>query len=342
MILSQTPYRISFFGGGTDYPEWYRENGGAILSTTINKYCYISCRYLPPFFEHKHRLVYSQIEDVKNISEIKHRAAKAVMQYMDVTRGIEIHHDGDLPARSGIGSSSSFTVGLLNSLYALRGQRISKKDLASLAIYIEQKIIGEIVGSQDQIAASYGGLNHVEFHRDGSFLVNPVIANLDKIQKLSNNLLLFFTGFQRTAEVIAKSKVDNFDNKKFELRRMQSYVSEGLSILESTSDNIDHFGPILHESWMLKRELSSSVTTQRIDEIYVSALKAGATGGKIIGAGGGGFILFYVPEEKQAKVRETLQSLLEVHFEFETGGSRIALYDPKLAGVTSGGTVGKS
>ena len=333
MILSQTPYRISFFGGGTDYPGWFKEYGGSVISTSINKYCYISCRYLPPFFEHKHRIVYSQIESVRNLSEIKHRAARAVMQYAEVTDGLEIHYDGDLPARSGIGSSSSFTVGLLNALYAIRGQRVSKRDLAFRAIHIEQNIIGETVGSQDQIAAAYGGLNHIEFLRDGTFTVNPIVAKQSKVKDLSNNLLLFFTGWQRTAETIAKTQVENFSKKIVELKKMQSYVNDGLAILESANGSIDDFGRLLHESWMLKRGLSTSVTSDRIDEIYNSGLNAGALGGKLVGAGGGGFILFYAPPETHQKIRATFSSLLEVRFEFESGGSRIALYDPNLAGV---------
>lgn len=330
MIITQTPYRISFFGGGTDYPTWFREYGGAVLSSAINKYCYISCRRLPPFFEHKHRIVYSQIESVRNISEIKHPSVRAVLERFNQQDGIEIHHDGDLPARSGIGSSSSFTVGMLKTMYASQGRMVSKYDLASEAIHIEQNIIGEAVGSQDQIAAAYGGINKISFHPNGSFTVDPIIMTSERIRDFNANLLLFFTGFSRTAATVAKTKIDNMPNKKQQLMAMKTFVDEGISILQDERRNLDEIGTLLHESWILKRELSDKVSNSSIDSIYQSGLDAGAVGGKILGAGGGGFVLFYVRPENQAAVRERLKNLIEVNFAFDYQGSRVSLYDPSF------------
>ena len=335
MIITQTPYRISFFGGGTDYPTWFREYGGAVLSSAINKYCYISCRRLPPFFEHKHRIVYSQIESVHNLEEIKHPSVKAVLQLFKQNEGIEIHHDGDLPARSGIGSSSSFTVGMLKTMYAMQGKMISKQDLAAEAIHVEQNIIGEAVGSQDQVAATYGGINKITFHPNNNFTVEPIIMTADRIRDFNSNLLMFFTGFSRTAAVVAKTKIDNMQNKKRQLMVMKAFVDEGLGILQNERRNLDEIGTLLHESWKLKRELSEKVSSSAIDDIYQAGLDAGAVGGKILGAGGGGFVLFYVRPEHQAAVRERFKDLIEVNFSFDYQGSRIALYDPSFGSNTS-------
>lgn len=333
MVICQTPFRISFFGGGTDYPAWYLENGGAVLSTTINKYGYISCRPLPPFFDHKHRIVYSKIETVRETSEIDHPAVRAVFNYMNVQEGLEIHYDGDLPARSGLGSSSSFTVGLLNTLNALRGQMKSKQQLAEETLHIEQNIIKETVGSQDQIAAAYGGFNRVNFLQNGKFDVKPVIIPPARSEEFNKNLMLFFTGFSRIAETVAKSKIENFKAKSLHLHRMREMVDEAQIILQNTNMKLDDIGKMLHETWMLKRELSDKVSTSQIDEIYETGMKHGALGGKILGAGGGGFILFYVPQEKQNAVRENLKSLIEVPFDFEYGGSQIILYNPSMAAL---------
>lgn len=330
MIISQTPYRISFFGGGTDYPKWFREYGGAVLSTAINKYCYISVRHLPPFFEHKHRIVYSQIESVRELDEIKHPSVRECLKFMGAPDGLEIHHDGDLPARSGIGSSSSFTVGMLNALHALQGRMISKMDLSKLAIDIEQNKIGEAVGSQDQIAAAFGGLNKVTFHPDDSFTVEPVIMTSERIIEFNRKLMLFFTGFSRTAAVVAQSKIENFDKKKRQLMMMRAFVDEGLAVMQNPRRNLDELGTLLHEGWRLKRELSEKVTSNEIDQIYEAGVDAGATGGKLIGAGAGGFMLFYVPLDKQDAVRERLKHLIEVNFQFDFQGSRISLYDPNF------------
>lgn len=330
MVICQTPVRISFFGGGTDYPAWYKEHGGAVVSTTINKYGYISCRKLPPFFEHKHRVVYSKIETVRNVDEIDHPAVKAVFKYLDIQQGLEIHYDGDLPARSGLGSSSCFTVGLLNALYALRGERKSKQQLAEEAIHVEQNLIKETVGSQDQVAAAYGGFNRIDFMPSGHIRVNPIIISHDRMQNFNDHLMLFFTGFSRIAETVAKSKIENFRQKQGHLFNMIKMADHAQNIFQSQGESFDDIGKMLHEAWSLKKELSDKVSTSRIDEIYDVGMKNGALGGKILGAGGGGFILFYARPEVQPQIREALKPLLQVPFKFEFGGSQIALYNPHL------------
>ena len=328
MIITRTPYRISFFGGGTDYPGWYREHEGAVLATTIDKYCYISCRRLPPFFEHKHRIVYSRIESVCNIDDIEHPAVRAVLNWSKVVDGLEIHHDGDLPARSGLGSSSAFTVGLVHALQGLNGQMASQQALAKNAIHIEQNIIGENVGSQDQISAAYGGLNRIDFHRDDSFDVTPIIIPAHRRDELRSHLLLCFTGFSRIADEIAKSQIDNFKNREPELKRMREMVDEAISILASSNVTIDEFGKLLADSWKYKRSLSDRVSTPEIDHIYDEAMRCGAIGGKILGAGGGGFMLLFAKPERHAEIRERLKNLVHVTFNFENAGSRVVLYQP--------------
>jgi D-glycero-alpha-D-manno-heptose-7-phosphate kinase len=328
MIITRTPFRISFFGGGTDYPAWYLEHGGLVLATTIDKYCYITCRHLPPFFEHKHRIVYSHIENVREIAEIQHPAARAVLDWLKVEDGLEIHHDGDLPARSGLGSSSSFTVGLLHAIRALRGQYVSKDELASQAIHVEQKVIQENVGSQDQISAAFGGLNRIEFRQNGSFDVAPVITAPDRCADLQGHLMLFFTGVSRIASEVAKAKIDNLKNRVVELKTMHAMVDEAIAILQDRHTPINAFGELLDRSWQLKRSLSDRVSTPDIDTLYGAAREAGATGGKIIGAGGGGFLLLFVQPELQLRVRERLHGLVYVPFKFENSGSRVVLYQP--------------
>ncbi|MDR4508974.1 MAG: hypothetical protein MRJ65_12200 [Candidatus Brocadiaceae bacterium] len=328
MIISRTPYRISFFGGGTDYSVWYRENEGAVLSSTIDKYCYITCRYLPPFFEHKHRIVYSKIESVTDISEIRHPSVKATLQFMGINDGLEIHHDGDLPARTGIGSSSSFTVGLLNAIYALKGTMPTRTQLAQDAIEIEHTILKENVGAQDQVSASFGGFNKITFNASNTFQVNPVIVNYNRYQELQNHLMFFFTGFSRFASDIAKSQIENTDKKKHELWIIRQMVDEAISILSKDNNDIGDFGKLLHESWKLKKSLSEKVTMPQIDEIYEIALKAGALGGKLTGAGGGGFMLIFARPEDQPKIREKLKRLLLVPIKFENNGSQIVVYQP--------------
>lgn len=328
MIITRTPFRVSFFGGGTDYPPWFRENSGAVLATTIDKYCYISCRHLPQFFEHKHRIVYSSIENVSEINEIKHPAVREVLRWAKVDRGLEIHHDGDLPARSGLGSSSAFTVGLINALAALEGRIIGKDQLALDAIHVEQDIINENVGSQDQISAAYGGFNKIVFNPDDTFDVQPIILNQKRKLSLQNHLMLFFTGFSRIASEVAESKIANFKNREFELRAMHNMVDEAISILQNSDAPIDEFGYLLHKSWELKRNLSDKVSTPQIDELYEKAIRAGAIGGKLLGAGGGGFMLVFVKPELQANVKSALSHLVHVPFKFDNSGSKVVLYHP--------------
>lgn len=277
MIISKTPFRISFFGGGTDYPVWYKEKGGAVLSTTIDKYCYITVRYLPPFFEHKHRIVYSKIENVKHTSEIRHPAVKAIVEFCKIDKGLEIHHDGDLPARAGLGSSSSFSVGLLHSLHALGGAIISKSQLAKEAIGVERDILKENVGSQDQIAVAYGGFNKIIFCNDGEFRLEPITLKKERLQQLQNHLLLMFTGVPHLASSVARAQIKNTPNKKEELNSMQQMVDEAIAILNGNR-NILEFGKLLNESWKLKKSISEKISDMTIDNIYDLALRTGATG----------------------------------------------------------------
>jgi D-glycero-alpha-D-manno-heptose-7-phosphate kinase len=329
MIISRTPYRISFFGGGTDYPVWYRENGGAILGTTIDKYCYISCRFLPPFFEHKYRIVYSKIESVKDISEIAHPAVRAALDYIKIEEGVEIHHDGDLPARTGIGSSSSFTVGILHCLYALKGIMPTKRRLATEAIHIERNVLKEYVGSQDQVLVAVGGFNKITFDSDDDFQVTPITIGKERLQFLQDHLMLYFTGFSRFASEVAKSQIENTPQKKPELFTMQQMVDEGISILNS-DNSIMEFGKLLHEAWRLKRILSEKVSTSQIDEIYEAAREAGAVGGKLLGAGGGGFMVLFARPEDQPSIKQRLNKLLQVPFKFGAQGSKIVVYEPGI------------
>lgn len=326
MIISRTPYRISFFGGGTDYPDWYRKHGGTVLATTINKYCYLSVRYLPPFFWHKFRIVYSNVEMCNEIDEIAHPAVREIIRYLKIKRGLEIHHDGDLPARSGLGSSSAFTVGLLHALYALKGRMPDRQQLAKESIHIEQRVIKEFVGSQDQILAAHGGFNHITFHKNGEIKLRPVTISSKRIKELEGNLMLFYTGIPRTASTVAQSFVEKIDNKKKQLSIMQDSVEKAISILTGKND-IRNFGELLNEFWLLKRSLSTQVSNSAIDEIYKKSLASGAIGGKLIGAGGGGFLLLFVPPKNQKRVRDKLHKLIHVPFKFEQYGSQIIFVD---------------
>lgn len=328
MIINKTPFRISFFGGGTDFPVWYKENCGAVLSTTINKYCYISIRYLPPFFEHKHRIVYSYIENVKHIQEIKHPVIKALLKIFKIKAGVEIHHDGDLPARSGLGSSSAFTVGMLNSLYALQGKMISKPKLATEAIYIEREVLKENVGSQDQIAVAYGGFNKITFQNDHNFKVEPVTLAKNKIRQLEDYLLLIFTGLSRFSSDIVAEQIKNTVSRKKELTAMYEMVDRAIEILNSNT-NIVKFGELLHESWLFKKSLSNKISNSEIDNLYDTALRNGAVGGKLLGGGGGGFMLLFVPPDLKKKLRQCFKKLIEVNFSFENNGSQIIYYSPQ-------------
>lgn len=326
MIISRTPFRISFFGGGTDYPVWYKENKGAVLATTINKYCYITCRYLPPFFGHKYRIVHSLIENVKGASEIKHPAVRACLKYMKIKEGVTIHHDGDLPARSGLGSSSSFTVGLLNTLYALKGIIPTKRQLALDAIHVEQELIKENVGSQDQVMAAFGGFNHVEFGGDHHILVKHITINEEKTEQLHSHTLLFFTGLSRIASDIAHEQINNTHRMKKELTSMHQMVEEAIKIINT--NKIKEFGKLLHESWLVKKSLSDKISMPHIDDIYDTARRSGAIGGKLLGAGGGGFMLIFAEPHKHDRIKEKLKKLLYVPFRFENLGSQIIFYQP--------------
>ena len=326
MIISRTPFRISFFGGGTDYPDWYRKHGGAVLATTIDKYCYITARHLPPFFEHRICLVYSKIEYCQTIEEIAHPSVREVLRFLDVQRGVEIHHDGDIPARSGMGSSSAFTVGLLHALYALKGQMVSKRQLAMESVHLEQDVLKETVGSQDQVLAAYGGFNHITFAPNGEISVRPVTLSRDRMQELNAHVMLFYTGIKRTASTIADTYVSDIDDKRRQLRLMRELVDEGVSILGGGQDLVG-FGELLHEAWQAKRSLSAKVSNSYVDDIYDQARAAGAVGGKLIGAGGGGFIVFFAPPERHAAIRERLAKLIHVPIKFEFGGSQIIFFD---------------
>ena len=326
MIISRTPFRISFFGGGTDYPDWYRKHGGAVLATTIDKYCYITARHLPPFFEHRICLVYSKIEYCQTIEEIAHPSVREVLRFLDVQRGVEIHHDGDIPARSGMGSSSAFTVGLLHALYALKGQMVSKRQLAMESVHLEQDVLKETVGSQDQVLAAYGGFNHITFAPNGEISVRPVTLSRDRMQELNAHVMLFYTGIKRTASTIADTYVSDIDDKRRQLRLMRELVDEGVSILGGGQDLVG-FGELLHEAWQAKRSLSAKVSNSYVDDIYDQARAAGAVGGKLIGAGGGGFIVFFAPPERHAAIRERLAKLIHVPVKFEFGGSQIIFFD---------------
>lgn len=329
MIISRTPFRISFFGGGTDYPAWYSKQGGAVLATTIDKYCYLTCRHLPPFFEHRIRVVYSKIESCQTVDEIQHPVVREIFRYLNIDRGVEIHHDGDLPARSGMGTSSSFTVGLLHAMYALKGQMPSKWQLAKESTYVEQEILGETVGSQDQVLAAYGGFNHITFPRDGGEIsVRPMTLPQERIKELNDHLVLLYTGIMRTASDIAETYVQDIESRERQLRSIMGMVNEGISIL-SSGQNITRFGELLHESWQAKRALGSIVSNTYVDEVYEQAMAAGAVGGKLLGAGGGGFMLFFVPPAKQQSLRERLNRLIHVPFKFEFSGSQIIFFNPQ-------------
>ena len=322
MIITRTPFRVSFFGGGTDYPAWYKEHGGAVLATTIDKYCYLSCRYLPPFFEARYRTVYNKTELTKTIAEIEHPVVRTCLNHMDFSaQGTEIVHYADLPSRTGLGSSSSFTVGLLHALSGLKGQMLTKRQLAEMAIDIEQNKLAENVGSQDQVSAAFGGFNLIQFQESG-FEIRPLTFSAERMHELEGSLMLVFTGISRFASEVAAHQVQNISKKAPELRAMRKMVDEAIGILTSSQDMAD-FGRLLHEAWTLKASISPYVSSREIDELYLRARNAGALGGKLLGAGGGGFMLFYVKPERQAAVKKALEGYLQVPFRFETIGTQV-------------------
>lgn len=326
MIISRTPFRVSFFGGGTDYPGWYLEHGGAVLVTTIDKYCYLTCRYLPPFFEHKFRIIYSKVENCRTIDDIQHPAAREVIRYLGIERGLEIHHDADLPARSGLGSSSAFTVGLLHALHALEGRMVGKRDLSREAIHLEQAILRETVGSQDQASTAHGGFNLIAFHPSGEVAVTPIAISASRLHELNDHLMLFYTGIKRTAETVARTYVDDISAKRRQLRLMRELTDEAMAVL-STGADLKAFGELLHEAWEAKRSLSEAVSNDDVDAVYAAARREGAIGGKLLGAGGGGFFLVFAPPERHPFIRERLGELIYVPFRFEHSGSQVIFMD---------------
>lgn len=324
MIITRTPFRISFFGGGTDYPVWYREHGGAVLSTSINKYCYITVRHLASLFPYKYRIRYTHQEEVMSLADIKHPSVRACLNYLQFGEtSIEMQHNADLPAMIGLGSSSSFTVGFLHALYTMLGKKVSKQQLAEEAIHIEQERVGENVGSQDQAIAAFGGLNKIEFGTDGGITASPLPIVREKIDRLGEHCMLIFTGQSRIASDIAAEQIKNTPKKDKELWAMREMVDESIKILTSENDRFKDFGALLHEGWQIKRTLSSKITNPVIDAMYEDALNVGAYGGKLLGAGGGGFLLLFVPPELQPKVREYFKKFIFIPFAFEQGGTQV-------------------
>lgn len=329
MIITSTPLRVSFFGGGTDYPVWYREHGGSVLATAIDKRCYITCRRLPPFFEYHSRISYSKVENVTRNEAIEHPSVRACLQFLKINDGVEIHHVADLPARTGLGTSSAFTVGLLLGLYGLKERMRDKQGLATDAIHVEQDLLGEAVGSQDQVSAAFGGFNRINFQKDGGIEVRRVLTAQNRLTELEQHLALFFTGFSRTASEIATQQVETTPHKKRELSMMLQLVDEAEAILTNCNRPISEFGRLLHESWQIKRTLTQKISNANLDEIYEAGLSAGALGGKLLGAGGGGFMLFFVPPEKREALRMRLRKLLCVPFRFSDRGSHVVVYEPE-------------
>ena len=326
MIISRTPFRISFFGGGTDYPVWYRENGGRVISTTIDKYCYVTLRELPPFFKYKHLLRYFEREEVNTINEIKHPSIRECLKYLEMNKSIELVHHADLPAQSGLGSSSTFTVGLLMAGYALNNQMRTKSQLAHDAIEIEQRRIGEAVGSQDQTAAAFGGLNIINFGGYRELEVTPLTISTEKMRNLEDHLMLFFTGFVRNASEIAQKQIEITSSKTKELDIMVELCKEAEELLVSSENGFLEWGELLNEQWKVKKSMTNLITNSKIDEMYEEGIRSGALGGKLLGAGGGGFILFLVPPEKHDQIKANLNTILHVPFKFDFSGSQIVYY----------------
>ena len=319
---------MSFFGGGTDLELFFRENGGAVISTTFDKYCYVTVRHLPRFFEYSTELSYSQTERVKSVGEIKHPAIRNAMKLLDMHE-IRLTYEADLPARSGLGTSSSFAVGMLNAFHALKGQYADKKQLADEAIYLERVLCNEEGGLQDQIAASYGGFNRIDFNKDGRYEVSPIIIHPQRKKLLNENLLMFFTGFTRFSSDLQKANASGYAQKKKQLLEMLSLVDEAEAILTDKKTSLDEFGLLLDRTWRLKRQTGGAITTDSIDALYEKGIEAGALGGKLLGAGGGGFLVFYARPEMHNSVKEAMNNLLYVPFEFEDGGTRIIHYSPE-------------
>lgn len=328
MIITKTPFRMSFFGGGTDMESFFREYGGAVLSTTFDKYCYVNVRHLPRFFDWENELSYSKTERVRNIEDIQHPAIRNAMKMLDMHE-IRLLYEADLPARSGLGTSSSFAVGMLNAFYALKGKYADKRKLADEVIYLERVLCNEAGGWQDQIAASFGGMNRIEFHKDGTYDVRPIIIYPDRKKQLNDNLLMFFTGFTRFSSDMQKANAVGYSEKIKKLQQMYNLVDEAEKVLEDKHSDIDDFGRLLDTTWKLKRQTGGAISTNLIDDLYEKGMKAGALGGKLLGAGGGGFFLFYVQPEKQEAVMEAMRDLLYVPFRFEDAGTQVIHYTPE-------------
>ena len=328
MIITKTPFRMSFFGGGTDMEDYFRENGGAVLSTTFDKYCYVNVRHLPRFFDYATELSYSKTERVIDTNDIQHPAIREAMKMLDMQE-IRLTYEADLPARSGLGTSSSFAVGMLNAFYALKGKYADKKKLADEAIYLERVLCKETGGWQDQIAASFGGFNRINFGPDG-YEVLPVIISPERKRQLNNNLLMFFTGFTRFASEVQKANsATAAEDKKARLKKMHALVDEAEAVLTDKTRDLDDFGRLLDVTWKLKKGTGGAVSTNSIDDLYERGMAAGALGGKLLGAGGGGFLVFYVQPEMQEAVREAMKDLMHIPFQFENGGTRVIHYSPE-------------
>lgn len=327
MIITKTPFRMSFFGGGTDMEEYFREYGGAVISTTFDKYCYVNVRHLPRFFDYSSEFSYAKIERVTSLSDINHPAIRNAMQMLDM-KEIRLTYEADLPARSGLGTSSSFAVGMLNAFYALKGKYADKRKLADEAIYLERVLCNETGGWQDQIAASFGGLNRINFNADG-YEVLPVIISPERKKMLNDNLVMFFTGFTRFSSEVQKENGLNEKSKISKLQEMYSLVNEAEKVLTDKQADLNDFGRLLDYTWKLKRQTGSAVSTNSIDELYKKGIKAGALGGKLLGAGGGGFLVFYVEEEHREALRTAMKDLLYIPFKFEDGGTSVIHYTPE-------------
>lgn len=328
MIITRTPFRMSFFGGGTDMKDFFTEHGGAVISTTFDKYCYVIVRHLPRFFDYSTELSYSRIERVTNIDDIEHPAVRNAMKMLDMHE-IRLTYEADLPARSGLGTSSSFAVGMINAFYALKGKYADKKKLADDAIYLERVLCNEAGGWQDQIAASFGGFNRINFNKDGKYNVYPLIIHPDRKKQLDDNLIMFFTGFTRFSSDMQKANAKGYHDKTKQLLEMLGLVDDAQKILTDKNADLDDFGRMLDHTWKLKRQTGGAITTNSIDELYQRGIDAGALGGKLLGAGGGGFLVFYVQPEKKNAVKEAMKDLLYVPFHFEDGGTRVIHYTPE-------------
>ena len=329
MIITKTPFRMSFFGGGTDMESFFREYEGAVLSTTFDKYCYVTVRHLPRFFDYTTELAYSKMERVKNVDDIDHPAVRNAMKMLDMHE-IRLTYEADLPARSGLGTSSSFAVGMLNAFYALKGKYADKKKLADEAIYLERELCQEAGGWQDQIAASYGGMNRIEFNKDGTYDVRPIIIHPERKQQLNDNLMMFFTGFTRFSSDMQKANKAGYEEKIKQLQEMYALVDDAEKVLEDKHSDLDDFGRLLDKTWRLKRQTGGAITTNSIDELYEKGIKAAALGGKLLGAGGGGFLVFYVTLENKESVMNAMKDLLYVPFRFEDGGTQVIHYTPEM------------